>query len=163
MPAKLQQNRGYLLIESMIAITIVVVGLLGIFALLSRSLSLNRVVGDRFVATYLAAEGIEIAKNLVDNNVLAGEPWNRGLDNGDYEVDYRSQGLESNQSRFLKTDDNGNYGYGESRPTNIKRLIRMTNASDGEELIIFSQVTWITRGGGRFEINLEDHLFNWRQ
>ena len=68
MQDKFRKNKGYILIEAIIAITIAVVGLLGIFSLLSRSLSLNRVVADRFVASYLVAESIEIVKNLVDNN-----------------------------------------------------------------------------------------------
>ncbi len=157
-------HNGYLLIESMIAITIVLVGLLGIFALLSRSLSLNRVVADRFVAAYLAAEGVEIVKNIADNNVLSARPWNSGLQNGDYEVDYRSDDLETHQGRQISfNSQSGSYGYGEPNPTNFQRLIRIESSSDGEELIIKSKVNWVTRGGGRFEINLEDHLFNWQQ
>ena len=64
----LKLTKGYVLVESVVAMTIVVVGLLGIFSLLSQSLSLNRVVGDRYVGTYLAAEGIEVVKNIIDNN-----------------------------------------------------------------------------------------------
>ena len=36
------------------------VGFLGIVTLLSRALALNRVVGDNYTATYLAAEGIAV-------------------------------------------------------------------------------------------------------
>lgn len=148
----------------MIAITIVLVGLLGIFALLSRSLSLNRVVADRFVAAYLAAEGVEIVKNIVDNNVLSARPWNSDLQNGDYEADYRSSSLDNNQDRQLGfNQQTGVYGYGEPTSTNFKRLIRIETSGDGEEMVVKSKVNWITRGGGRFEINLEDHLFNWQQ
>ena len=38
------QERGQLLTESVVAISILIVGLMGIFGLLSRSLSLNNVV-----------------------------------------------------------------------------------------------------------------------
>ncbi len=164
MQGKFRKNKkGYILIEAIIAITIAVVGLLGIFSLLSRSLSLNRVVADRFVASYLAAEGIEIVKNLVDNNILAGRPWNVGLASGAYEVDYTDTGLLPVSQRFIHFNQNtGAYGYAEITSTLIKRVITIGTSSDGEELTVGSRVSWITRGGGKFSINLEEHLFHWR-
>ncbi len=163
MQDKFQQNKGYILIESIVAITIVVVGLLGIFSLLSRSLSLNRVVADQFVAAYLAAEGIELVKNVIDNNILAGKPWNVGLSAGDYEADFHSSALEANQNRLLRLNPvKGAYGYGESDATRIGRVIHLAIAPDGNEITIGSRVHWITRGGGKFNINVEEHVFNWR-
>lgn len=163
MRVKFQQNKGYILIESIIAITIVVVGLLGIFSLLSRSLSLNRVVADRFVAAYLAAEGIELVKNMIDNNILAGKPWNAGFSSGNYEADFRSEKLAANQHRPLRLNlESGAYGYGEAEPTRFTRIIRITLSPDGNETTVGSRVSWVTRGGGTFDVNLEEHLFNWR-
>lgn len=164
MQVKSRNNSGgYILIEAIIAITIAVVGLLGIFSLLSRSLSLNRVVADRFVASYLAAEGIEIVKNLVDNNILAGRPWNEALSSGAYEADYAAAGLAPASQRFIRFNpDTGAYGYAEMTPTLMKRIITIGTSQDGEELTIGSRVNWITRGGGTFNINLEEHLFHWR-
>ncbi len=156
-------DKGYILIESIIAITVMVVGLLGIFALLSRSLSLNRVVADRFVAAYLAAEGIEIAKNIVDNNILAGKPWNTGLSSGEYEVDYTSDSLELATGRRIRlTNSSGAYGYSEAEPTSMVRTITIGNSNDGERLSVESGVSWISRGGGKFAINLQAYLFHWR-
>ena len=163
MQARYRKNKGYILIEAIIAITIAVVGLLGIFALLSRSLSLNRVVSDRIVASYLAAEGIEIVKNLIDNNILAGKPWNAGIPNGTYEVDYMDTGLRPDSSRFINLNsETGAYGYAELVPTLMKRVITIRNSSDGEVITVGSRVNWTTRGGGKFDINLEEHLFHWR-
>lgn len=163
MQGKFRKNNGYILIEAIIAITIAVVGLLGIFSLLSRSLSLNRVVADRFVASYLAAEGIEIVKNLVDNNILAGKPWNEGLSSGVYEADYTDRGLMPARGRFINFNaETGAYGYAEMTPTLIQRTITIRNSSDGEELTVGSRASWTTRGGGKFSINLEEHLFHWR-
>lgn len=141
---------------------VVTVGLLGIFSLLSRSLSLNRVVANRFTAAYLAAEGIEIVKNIIDNNILQGDPWNLGLDDGDYEVDYNDFSLNTKQNRFLGFNPNsGLYSYQEPQATNFQRTIQIINSGDGQELTVGSEVQWTTRGGGRFKINLEDHFFNW--
>ena len=163
MQGRYRKNKGYILIEAIIAITIAVVGLLGIFSLLSRSLSLNRVVADRFVASYLAAEGIEIVKNLIDNNILAGRPWNAGIPNGTYEADYTDTGLRPDSSRFININsETGAYGYSELVPTLMKRRITIGNSVDGEEITIGSRVNWTTRGGGKFDINLESHVFHWR-
>lgn len=165
MLAKLVHNKkGYLLVESIIAIMIVTVGLLGIFSLLSRSLSLNRVVSDRVKAAYLAAEGIEIVKNLLDNNLIQEKPWNSGVSDGEYEVDYKSLSLSPKESRFLSfNSSDGFYSYGDFQPTSFKRTIIINNSEDGQTMRVNSDVKWTTRGGGKFEINLEDHFFNWRQ
>lgn len=163
MQGRYRKNKGYILIEAIIAITIAVVGLLGIFSLLSRSLSLNRVVADRFVASYLAAEGIEIVKNFIDNNILAGRPWNAGVANGTYEVDYTDTALRPDGSRFISiNNETGAYGYSELVPTLMKRKITIGNSADGEKISVGSRVNWTTRGGGKFDINLEEHLFHWR-
>lgn len=163
MQGKYHKNKGYVLIEAIIAITIAVVGLLGIFSLLSRSLSLNRVVADRFVASYLAAEGIEIVKNLIDNNILAGKPWNAGLANGTYEADYADTGLVPDTKRFININsETGAYGYSELVPTLMKRAIAVRASADGEQITVGSRVDWTTRGGGKFDIYLEEHLFHWR-
>lgn len=160
---KFQNAHGYILVEALVAITIVVVGLLGIFSLLSRSLSLNRVVADRFVAAYLAAEGIELVKNIIDNNILAGRPWNAGLSPGEYEADFHDDALQSNQQRALKFDSaTGAYGYREPTPSLIRRVISTVVSPDGNQITVGSRVNWTTRGGGKFNINLEEHLFNWR-
>ena len=78
------KQRGQLLIEAMVAVSLMLVGLLGIFGVLSRSLGLSRVAADQFVAVNLASEGIEIAKNLLDSNIKQGLAWNSNfVDGGD--------------------------------------------------------------------------------
>lgn len=120
-------------------------------------------MADRFVASYLAAEGIEIVKNIVDNNLIAGRPWNEGLDDGDYEVNYDDSSLQTNQNRSLKFDPvSGLYSYSGANSTNFQRMVKIENSTGGEEITVNSKVQWLTRGSGRFVINLEDHFFNWR-
>lgn len=153
---------GQLMVEAMIAISILTIGLLGIFSLLSRSLSLNRVIADQMIATNLAAEGIELVKNLIDANVLRRNPWNQEISSGDYEIDYNDTVLTGNQNRKISFDSgSGFYGYGAGVPTNFQRLISISQPSP-DEIKINSLVNWVTRGGGQFEVNLEDHFFNWR-
>lgn len=158
-----QKNKGYILVEAMVAITIIVTGLLGIFALLSQSLSLNRVIADRYVAAYLAAEGVEVVKNIIDNNIINGRAWNSGFADGDYEIDYQSASLGALQGRSVKFNgDSGRYGYADGDPTRFFRIIKIELLGGGEEIKINSVVNWKSRGEADFEINLEDRFFNWR-
>lgn len=157
---KFQENKGQLLIESMIGISIAVVGLLGILGLLSQSTSLNRVVSNQFIGNYLAAEGIEIVKNLIDANIIQHRSWNEGFLSGNFEADYTSLSLEPNQNRHLLFDSASNfYGYQNGTPTSFTRTINIELVGS-EEIKVNSIVKWTTRGG-QFEVNLEDHFFNW--
>ncbi|MDP3014873.1 MAG: hypothetical protein Q8N28_00390 [bacterium] len=158
----LKPNSGQLIIESMIGISIAVVGILGVLTLLSRSISLNRVVSDQFTGAYLAAEGIEITKNLIDANIIQSKPWNQGFSSGSFEADYNSTNLEPNQNRQLLFDSANNiYSYDAGNPTNFIRTVNI-QLIGSEEIKVNSLVKWTTRGGGQFEVNLEDHFFNWR-
>lgn len=156
-------KKGQLLIESGIAISILVVGLLGILGLLSRSLSLNNVVSSQYIASNLAAEGIEVVKNLLDANVIQFKSaWNDGFSSGSFEVEYNTINLPLNtyQDRFLSFDPSTHtYNYGTGQLTPYKRDIEIIN--NGDEIQVNSIVSWQIRGGS-YSINLEDHFFNWR-
>jgi len=84
-------------VEAMIAISVMVIGLLGIFSLTSQSLGLYRVAYEQYVAVNLAAEGIEVVKNMIDTNVIAGSvQWNEGLAiDGDFGIQYDSRSLDA--------------------------------------------------------------------
>lgn len=163
---QLQNKKGQFLVESIIAIGIITFGLLGLLALLSSSISLNRVVSDRYLATYLAGEGIEVVKSIVDANIINGRPWNSGISNGSFEVEYNSNALQANQNRYLNFNA-GTFTYsyqpgGSATP--FRRMINIVIPS-GSEIRVTSNVTWITRGiraGGNLSLSIEDRLFNWR-
>lgn len=158
--ARTRARAGEVLLESLVAITIVVVGLLGLFSMLTRSVSLTRVIADRHVASNLAAEGIEVVKNIIDGNVLKHKPWNSGVDDGTYEVIYASQSLAPYLGRnFLYDAATGLYGYGAGTPTNFVRRIEIQRVGS-EEIKVNSIVSWLTRGGASFDINVEDHFLN---
>ena len=159
---KSSSRDGQLLVESLIATSLLIVGFLGIFSLLSRSISLNRVAADSYTATYLAAESIEVARNIVDANALQKKPWNSGFANGDYELEYNAVSLTPDQDRFLQFDSGNNtYSYSGTNQTNFKRVIKIVLVS-ANEIQVNAIVSWTTLGGGSYQVNLEDHFFNWR-
>lgn len=159
----LHSRRGQVIVEAIVALSVLVVGFLGAFALLSRALYLNRVIADNYTATYLASEGIEVVKNLVDHNFLAGQPWNEGFSDGDFKVEYSTDStpLQLYIGNTLRFDPLTNfYSYSGSEPTKFTRRIRITLVSI-DEMKVASIVDWST-GLAQSSVNLEDRFFNWR-
>jgi len=160
-------NKGQLLIEAMVGLSIAMLGLLGIVSLISHSASLNRVVSNQFIATYLASEGIEITKNIIDNNIIQSNPWNSGLTTaGSFNVDYKSSNLQDvpfDENRALLFDSaTGLYSYYQKGdPTPFIRMIKIKPIGS-DEIKVNSVVSWTDRGGAKFSVDLEDHFFNWR-
>ncbi len=159
---KINDKSGQALIEALVAIGFMTVGFLAIFSLLSRSLSLNRSSAESYTAAYLAAEGIEVARNIIDANGIQKKAWNEGFSNSDYEVQYDSMSFTGNQNRHIFYSPSTNlYSYNGQIQTPFKRLIRvrMINA---DEIRINSIISWTSLGGGSPQINVEDHFMNWR-
>src|SRR3989338_4320671 len=86
---------GQLMLEAMVGLSVLVIGLSGVLTLASHSLSLNRVNGERLTANYLAMEGVEIVKNLVDGGTIRNDIQRPGFTIGRYEVDYKDRSLKS--------------------------------------------------------------------
>ena len=61
-------KNGFTLIELIIAIFILSIGIVGIFGAYSAMVVATSDISNRFTATYLAQEGIEIVKNIRDLN-----------------------------------------------------------------------------------------------
>lgn len=164
MQDRLRQNRGQSLLELMVAMSVMTIGFLAIFAVLSQSLGLNKVAANQYAAANLAGEGIEVVKNITDSNVVQGNDraWNEGLRNGDFGVQYDSTSLEERwKDEKLKFDiATGLYGYEAGEKTNFIRTIKIESISENE-VKVNSIVKWQDRAGTDFEINLEDRLFNW--
>lgn len=163
--SKQNKEKGQTLVELMIAMSVMSIGFLGVFAVLSQSLGLNRVVANQYIAANLAAEGIEVVKNITDSNVAQGKPWNTDLRNGDFRVQYNSGARDFSGdllSEPLKFDSaKGLYGYDAGAPTKFRRTVSITYKTDNE-MQVQSVVVWSDRGGITFEIKLEDRFFNWR-
>ncbi len=167
-------QKGQSLIEVMVAITMLTVGFLGISSLLSRSLALNRVVTNQLTATYLASEGIEIAKNLIDHDVYgqssgATTGWGSCFNKGrtDFELDYTTIDCSTLASFVFPGDplwyhpDTHLYDYNESGgiATSFTRRIRVEMS--GDEITVIAIVYWPGFGGSAGSINLEDHFYKW--
>lgn len=163
--SKLTAQKGQIMLEALVALSVILIGILGIFSLTSRSLSLNTVAGSQYVASNLAAEGIEIVKNIIDGNIMQGRAFNILLP-GDYQVDFDSKELSPYSSGAMLNfnPETGLYGYSGGDPTTYKRKINVTYVpQDGaDEMKVTSTVNWTTRDNAEFEVTVEDYFYNWR-
>lgn len=162
---KLYSRKGQFMPEMMVAISILVVGVLGIVTLFIRSLSLAGVVTDNYIGTYLAAEGIEVTKNILDTNLIEGNSWNDGFADGEYEVEFSSEFFIPivGAPRPLLADSVGPgrvYWYVVGTPTQFTRKIRITLRGENE-IQVNSIMEWTSRGK-QFQIDVEDHFYNWQ-
>lgn len=166
---------GQSLIEVMIAVTALTVSFLGISALLAQSLALNRVISNEATATYLASEGIEMAKSLIDHDFYAyaatppqGLGWGSCFGfGGDFELDYTTPDCSA-LTRFVAggrylwynpTTHLYSYDQDGAQQTDFTRDIRVT--SNGDEITVNSIVSWSGLAGSPGSINLEDHFYKW--
>ncbi|MBU6141945.1 hypothetical protein KGO95_02380 [Patescibacteria group bacterium] len=158
----LRDRKGQMMVEATIAITIAIIGLLGIFSLTSSSLGETQIVTSQYVGSNLASEGIEIVKNMIDKNVLQNQPWNIGITAGDYEGDYSATALSPFTGSPLLFDPvTGFYQYTTGNTTSYIRKITIDTIS-ADEIKVTSYVSWTTRGGGAFNVDAEDYFYNWR-
>lgn len=169
----MERRRGFLLVEAIAALSVLVIGFVGVATLLARSLSFYHLVADTFTANYLAMEGIEVVKNLVDADVIQGCSWNE-VKSGTYEVSYGMVGgtgqcpgaalVSTTNTDFLTRDPrSGLYGYGYSTVTQFTRVVTIVTSlrGDADAVQVNSRVAWTAQGQSR-EVNVEDVFRNWR-
>ena len=158
-------KKGFTIIEVIIAITILTIGILGAFAFISHYTEYTSISNQRFIASYLAQEGIEIVKNIRDGNYLEGKAANNWSDgfatsNWDGEADYTSSdSLSVYSGDFLKIDNNGFYSYVSGTPTLFVRKIHIAT-STATSTYISATVDWQERGRSH-QVSSDEEINNW--
>jgi len=159
-----QREKGFSLLEVMVAVSLIIVGLLGALLLISRSFSGGAVSASLLVAANLAQEGIEVVKNIRDLSYAADGSWDNwyaDFSGGTYSVQYDSVSLGGLAGNYLRYNSaNGLYSYTAGENTAFRRQIILTKISD-EEVRVQAVVTWVEQNQPQ-SLTVEDHLWNWR-
>lgn len=169
----LTSDKGFTLVETLLAIFVVTVGIGGVSAFLQNTLFSAATLDNQLVAPYLAQEGMEIVRNIRDTNyvrikgMLGGGWTNGGLADcsAGCEADYDDLMLTqiAGSLRFLGvvTDAAGTrYEYGGGgTPTKFQRKITIT-PNGPNELNVRVEVFWQEKGNTR-SFALETELYNW--
>lgn len=172
-----RKQKGQLLVEAIIAMSIITLSILGIFGLISRSVGQIRLVSDQIIAVNLAAEGLEAAKNILDGNVYKNKSWNDGFASGVYRTQYNSLllgqrlndfdqcsvAVQQAESALYFDSATDIYSYDVfpgSRLTPFKRVLCI-NSVNNYRIQAVSKVVWTTRQIPR-EITLSAEFLGWR-
>lgn len=155
------KNRGFTLIETIVAIFLLTVGVVGSFSLMQRVTSFASITASQFTATYLAQEGIETIRNIRDSNYLKRQVWDADIGAGsDFRLDYRSQVFpDATCGNYLR--HNGSF-YTCSVDSNSKfqRQITVEKPSLGK-MVVSVAVTWSERGN-EHQVLAQTELYDWR-
>ncbi len=132
---------GFTMIEALVAISILLIGILSVFTLVTKSLATAPVIQDRLVASFLAQEKLEEIRQIRDSNFL------KILNTG--EGDWKDEIESLNNTVDSDTLNN----------TTFTRKVAVSSKGD-DHLQIQCTISWTTKGHP-YHFTAEDHLFNW--
>lgn len=78
--SKIEFVRGFTLVETLVAIAVLLLAISGPLTIASRSFFAARFSKDNLTAVYLAGEGVELVRAHRAKNILEGSDWLSGLD-----------------------------------------------------------------------------------
>jgi len=175
---KEEKNKGFSLIETLVAITVLIGAIAGPLTLASQGIKAASLFKNQLIASNLAQEGMELVHAKRDSNILQGIGWTDGIldacgsggcyvsytptDNTNTQIQFQSCGAEC--PKFFVTPDGwyvqkttGDSGDSE---TIFQRTIQVTNIVPSREMKIKTTVAWQERFSA-FTFDLEEHLLKW--
>jgi len=160
-------DRGFTLVEALVAITIVLFTVVGPLTIVSKNLAFARSARDQITAFYLGQEAVEFVRNTRDNNSHVGDDWLTGLDaciSGTCIVDSPAGTVASCGASCdpLKLSSSGIYGYLAGVDTLYTREVSINEISDGREATIDVTVRW-SNGSLQRDFTIREHILNWQQ
>jgi len=172
------KRSGFTMLEVMVAASVITIGIVGIVSLLQSTMSTTAMAFSKLTASYLAQEGLEIARNIRDANWLrartdANAKWDDNLPGGDWRADYTTNSLTDLYSPgvYLKLNISGWYNYSAGTDTRFRRKITISNKQNlleppnGPSGIDYFTVTVVVEWqekGKDYLVTAEERLYQWR-
>lgn len=187
-PSGLSNERGFTVLETLVAIAVLILSLTAAFSVAQQGLSLSISSRDEVTAYFLAQEGVEVIRNIRDENSLSNSAsWLTGISaqatdpcyfgnycavdspNDNYMI---SCGISAQNCPVLKQDrqsGSGTYGMYGLNPANtsgwtstmFRRELLLTRITD-DEVALTVTVYW-TKGEKTRSFVVHEDLFNWQR
>ncbi len=160
---------GFTIVETMVAISILMIAVVGPMSIIGDSLSQIRTARDQVIAINLAQEGIEVVRQKRDSNMLARwnettptTLWSAGLAAGNYIISAPTLELISCFGCVMAVYLDVNNFYTQGSVTTATQFSRVVNISDivsAREKSVTSTVTWKTSVGVNKTITVSESIF----
>lgn len=167
------KTKGFSLVETLVAISILVTVVTGAYAAAQSGISSASSSKNQIIAFYLAQEGMEQIRNMRDENGINGRPWLQGISaNGSDPCAFGKVCMADVLNNTLsecaggcplikQNTTTGLYGYDSSWPdTAFRREIRLTSVS-ANEITVEVKVIW-TRGLLTNQFTATENILNWQ-
>ena len=163
------KQAGFTLIETFIAITILLIAMTGPLYLVTKSLSASKLAKDQTTAIYLAQEAVEYIRNIRDSNILNNDDWLLDLENCFGQKckinspDTRNVGACAVDGCVPLNYDPASklYRYDAGSESRFKREIQINTLSGGREIEIVVTLAWQSSSTEKI-FTVREHLFNWQ-
>jgi len=173
----LKNNQGFTIAEMVVVIFIISVSLIGILSLISQNIRAEYVNKNMVIASQLAQEGLELVRNIRDDNFInGGGDWKHGaggalskddiVQDNVYTIDYVN-GINNNVDSIndanakLYLDNNSFYENSSSaNPTIFSRVITVDNET-ADSITLTCVVQWQDHSSPR-QYSVQMVLYNWR-
>lgn len=163
---QLKFKAGFSLMEILVVLFIVSVSLLGVLSLIIQNIQVQSINKNNLIASSLSQEGIELIRQIRDNNWKNTLPFDTGLASGSYRIDYRHNiaYLVSTPSDYLLYTQNGFYVHNDGVgvdfvPTIFSRQIVIDKLSS-DTLQVRSIVSWVDHQRP-YRYELQTLLYDW--
>ncbi len=178
------QKRGFTLIETLVAVSLMVIAIVAPMSLVSQALTTAYYARDQVAAYSLAQEGIEAVRAVRDGNILSNATQGTSLDllngihiNQDFTADARIAGSAGLQSCGIAVCpllqvDTTNTLYGYQAGWNNTKFRRTVNAKyvgpasingGRDEIRVTVTVTWETATGRTRSFKMYSNMYRWIQ
>jgi type II secretory pathway pseudopilin PulG len=164
------KQKGFTLIETFVAISVLLTAIAGPLTIASKGLSSAMIARDQMTSFYLAQDAIEYIRHKKDTNTLGGNPWLTGLDackDALCLVDSKEDSITAcggSCSPIRYDEESGFFTYsllGEE--TNFTRTVTIRTLENNDyESSLEVTVAWNTVGGLTRTFTVREHIFDWQ-
>lgn len=163
--------RGFSLLETLVAIGILFLALLGPLTLASYSINSASLARNQITAFNLASEAMEAVRNKRDTNIFQGSNWLSDIQNctsapGCYldisqapPYAYTIQTCPAVCPTLKRNSSTGLFNTASGEDTPFTRKVTVTSLS-ADEIKVKVEISWLEKISTR-SFSLETHLFKW--